>query len=164
MDNTIDLSTTSILSLFETNKDQRQSFALSVVDAIEQGRVDPLKAHLQVKCMEDIIKLINSNTIYKKAVLEQAEQYGQKSFQFNNAKIEIKEVGVKYDFSQTGDIIYHELLKKQSELEKQIKDREAMLKTVSEKGLVITEQETGETFTVYPPAKSSSTSVVVTLK
>jgi hypothetical protein len=95
---TNELTTTSILALFETNKEQRQSFALSLVDEIEQGNVNPLKVHLQIKCMEDIIKLLNSNTIYKKAVLEEAEKQGQKSFEYQNAKVEIKETGVKYDF------------------------------------------------------------------
>lgn len=161
---TNELTTTSILSLFETNKDQRQSFAMSVVDALDNGQVEPLKVHLQVKCMEDIIKLLNANTIYKSRVLEAAQTYGEKSFQYNNAKVEIKEVGTKYDFSKCEDPILADLYNKQMELDKAVKDRETMLKTVSEKGLIITDPESGETFTVYPPAKSSSTSVAITLK
>jgi len=84
---TNELSTTSILSLFETTKEQRESFALDLIDKIDSGNVDPLKVHLQVKCMEDVVKLINANTNYKKAILESAENVGQKSFQFHNAKV-----------------------------------------------------------------------------
>lgn len=161
---THELSSTSILSLFETNKEQRMSFAMGVVEALEQGRVDPLKIHLQVKCLEDIIKLLNANSIYKDQVLVAAQRYGEKSFQFQNSKVEIKEVGVKYDFKQCGDPVLDRLQWELEKAEKAVKDREALLKTVSEKGLTVTEEETGETFTVYPPAKSSTTSVAITLK
>lgn len=161
---TQELTTTSILALFETKKEQRQEFALRVIDALNAGQVDPLKVHLQVKCMEDIIKLLNSNTIYKESVLSAAQAYNQKSFEFNNAKVEIKEVGVKYDYSKVNDPVLVELYTKQSEIDAQIKARETLLKTLPEKGMVITEEDTGETFTAYPPAKSSTTSVVVTLK
>src|SRR5688572_13028219 len=91
---TQELTTTSILSLFETTKEQRQSFALGVVQALETGDTDPLKVHLQVKCMEDIIKLLNGNTNYKAAVLDAANKNGQKTFKFQNSKEEIKEVVV----------------------------------------------------------------------
>jgi len=161
---TNELSTTSILSLFETTKEQRESFALDLIDKIDSGNVDPLKVHLQVKCMEDVVKLINANTNYKKAILESAENVGQKSFQFHNAKFEIKETGVKYDFSKCEDEVLTRLYSQQSELDAKVKSRESMLKTVPAKGMIITDEETGETFTVYPPAKSSTTSVAVTLK
>ena len=161
---TNELSTTSILSLFETTKEQRESFALDLIDKIDSGNVDPLKVHLQVKCMEDVVKLINANTNYKKAILESAENVGQKSFHFHNAKFEIKETGVKYDFSKCEDEVLTRLYSQQSELDAKVKSRESMLKTVSAKGMIITDEETGETFTVYPPAKSSTTSVAVTLK
>lgn len=161
---TQELTTTSILSLFETNKEQRQDFAIRVVEALDNGSVDPLKVHLQVKCMEDIIKLLNANTRYKGHVLDAASTYGQKSFEYQNSKLEIKEVGVKYDFSKCEDPTLISLYSKQSEIDAAIKARETMLKTIPSKGMIITDDETGETFTAYPPAKSSSTSVAITLK
>jgi hypothetical protein len=161
---TQELTTTSILSLFETNKEQRQDFALRVVDALDSGQAEPLKVHLQVKCMEDIIKLLNSNTIYKQLVLDAANAHGQKSFEYQNSKVEVKEVGVKYDFSKCDDPVLLGMYEKQAELDKAVKERETMLKTISPKGMTITDEETGETFTIYPPAKSSTTSVAITLK
>lgn len=158
------LTTTSILSLFQTDKSQRESFASDIVQRIDNGDVDPLLVHLQVKCMEDVIKAITGNNNYKNAVLEASQQQGQKSFQFHNSKFEIKEVGVKYDFSKCEDVVLAKLHKQMEELSAEVKARETMLKTVSEKGMIVTDSETGETFTVYPPAKSSTTSVAVTLK
>lgn len=159
-----EMTATSVLSLFETTKEQRTSFVMNVIDQIQMGAVDPLKVHLHVKMMEEIIKQLNANSIYKSSILEAAEKYGEKSFQFNNAKVEIKEVGVKYDFSKTGDITLEELYQQQGTLEAKIKARETMLKSVDEKGMSLVDQESGETFMVYPPAKSSTTSIAITLK
>ena len=159
-----ELTTTSILSLFQTTKEQRESFAIDLIERIESGSVNPLEIHLQVKCMDDVVKLINSNTVYKKSILSSAENMGEKSFQFHNAKFEIKETGVKYDFSRCEDPLLSRLYTQQSELDGKVKDRESMLKTVPQKGMIVTDEETGETFTVYPPSKSSTTNVSVTLK
>jgi hypothetical protein len=168
MDNTLsiyeEMSATSMLSLFETNKEQRQSFVVKVVESLEHGQVDPLKVHLQVKMMEDIIKGLNADKTYKSHVLDAAQKYGQKSFEYSNSKVEIKETGTKYDFSNCNDPVLARLHAKQAELDAEVKARETMLKSVSEKGLVITDEETGETVTIYPPSKSSSTSVAITLK
>lgn len=159
-----DLTTTSILSLFQTNKSERESFCLDVIDKIDSGNVDPLIIHLQVKCMEDILKLLNSNDTYRKSVLDACDNRGEKRFDFHNAKFEVKETGVKYDFSKCEDPILNDFLRQQEEIDKNVKDRQAFLKTVPAKGMSLLNEETGEMFIVYPPAKSSTTSVAVTLK
>lgn len=161
---TTELTTTSILALFQTTKEERQSFALDLISKIENGEADPLKIHLQLKCAEDLIKQINANTIYKKALLDAAESYGQKSFEFHNSKVEVKEAGVKYDYSKCNDPEYVALAIQQTELDGKVKERESFLKSVPSKGLEIVNTETGETGTIYPPAKSSTTTVAITLK
>lgn len=159
---TNELTTASILALFETNKEQRQSFALALIDEIESGNVDPLKIHLQVKCMEDIIKLLNSNTVYKNLVLAAAEKYGEKSFTYQNAKVEIKETGVKYDYSQCSDPVFLQAEQEFLKAAEVLKARETFLKTVPPKGMELKIDD--EVVTVYPPSKLSTTSVAVTLK
>lgn len=157
-----DLTTTSILALFQTTKEERQSFTLDLISKIESGEANPLKVHLQVKCMEEIIKLLNSNTVYKKAILEAAEQYGQKSFDFMNSKIEIKEIGTKYDYSQCGDPVQRELAARSEEIGAELQARQKFLQTVPAKGMELKIDD--EVVTVYPPSKSSTTSIAVTLK
>lgn len=161
---TNELTTTSLLALFETNKEQRQSFALQVIDAMREGQADPLKVHLQVKCMEDIIKQLNANKLYQDEILNAASTYGQKSFEYNNSKVEIKETGVKYDFSQCGDLDLQLLYEEQAIIDAKVKAREAMLKTVPQSGMTLLVEETGEAITVYPPSKQSKTGVAITLK
>ncbi len=77
--------TLSNLSLFETTKEQRQQFCANVIDVLSEGMADPLKIHLQVKCLEDIIKQITSNAAYKDFLLTEASKYG-KTFEHHNLK------------------------------------------------------------------------------
>lgn len=170
------LSATEKLQLFQTNKLERSQLVGELMTAIEAGEIDPLKVHIQFKCMEELIFQLTSTDEkknkdgyeiakkYKKALQDAAEKYGQKSFQFLNAKIEIKEVGTKYDWSKCEDHVLAGLLEMQAQIDKDVKARQDMLKTVSEKGLIITDEETGDTCKVYPPAKSSTTSIAVSLK
>lgn len=160
---TNELSTTSILSLFQTTKDQRASFAADLINRIDNGDVDPLTVHLQIKCVEDIVKQVTSNTNYRNSLITAAETHGQKSFLLHNAKFEIKETGVKYDFSQCNDPEYAELSAQLEDLNAKLKARQDFLKTVPSKGLDVI-VEGGEVVTVYPPSKSSTTNVAVTLK
>ncbi len=170
----MELTTTNILSLFETTKEQRTSFAKDVVDNLRNELSDPLKVHLQLKAMEEIINSLTNTTEktnknftlaidYKSMLLDAAEKHGKK-FQLHNAEFSIKEVGTKYDFSQCEDLELIDLIVKKVEIDTKIKAKEDFLKTVPLSGLIVTNEETGETYKVYPPSKTSTTSVAVSLK
>lgn len=162
MTNDTSLTTTSILALFQTTKEERQSFVSDVLSKIESGDVDPLKIHLQVKCTEDVMKLLTSNSIYREAVVAEAEKQGKKTFDFHNSKFELKEVGVKYDWSKCNDTTLDLLIMQQERIDFEVKARQDFLKTVPAKGIEIRHED--ELITIYPPAKSSTTNVAVTLK
>jgi len=159
-----EISTNEILSLFDITKEQQQSFCHDLIERIKEGNAYALKVHLQIKSMSDIIKQITDDAGYKKIVLSDAESYGKKSFDFLNGKFEIKETGVKYDYSQCNDPVLIDLEFRANELNEQVKQRQAFLKSVPASGVSILIEETGESVTVYPPSKSSTTSVAVTLK
>ena len=169
-----ELTTLNILSLFETNKDQRRFFAEDIVQNLRDEVADPLKVHIQIKAMEEIINSLTNTTEktnknftlaidYKNMLLAAAEKNGKK-FQMFNAEFSIKEVGTKYDFSKCEDLELNDLIAKQVEIDLKIKAKQEFLKTIPVAGVVITNEETGETYKVYPPAKSSTTSVAVSLK
>lgn len=157
-----EMQPTSIVALFQTTKEQRLSFASQLINSVVEGSVNPLNVHLQLKAMEDIIETIKNDVGYKNTVLECAQTNG-KSFEYQNAKIDIREVGVKYDFSKCGDTIYNDLEAQQSVLKDKVKQRADFLKKAPIEG-TNTVDENGEVITIYPPAKSSTTSIVVTLK
>ena len=171
---TQELTTTNILSLFETTKAERTSFVQDVVEKLRNDEVDPLKVHLQVKAMEEIINSLTNTTEktnknftlaidYKNMLLNAAEKYGKK-FQLHNAEFSVKEVGTKYDFSKCEDAELVTLIGLQEQISEKVKAKQEFLKTVPLSGLVVTNEETGETYKVYPPSKTSTTSVSVSLK
>ncbi len=156
----MELTATSIVNLFDTTKEQRKSFADAIIFAIKQGDVNPLALHLNIKKMEDTIKQVTGNPEYMSMILDEAEKYSAKSFELNNAKVEIKEVGVKYDYSVCEDPVYNELEAQKKEIEAKIKERAKFLQLVPESGTV--DPQTGAM--VYRASKSSTTSAVITLK
>ena len=156
------LTTGSILSLFQTTKEQRQSFVANTINCINNGEISALNVHLQVRCMEDIIKSLKDNPEYKATLLSEVEKQGKK-FNYQNAEFSVKEVGVKYDYSQCGDNSLLELYAKMDALVLEIKAKEKRLQSVNPKGEKIVTDE-GEVVELFPPSKSSTTSVVVTLK
>lgn len=166
-----EISTTSILSLLDTTKEQRESFVNDVIEKIENGNVSALKIHCQVKSMETLIKGFtdkksNPETAekYSSLVLDEAQKMGGKSFEFYNGKFQIKEAGTIYDWSMCNDPELTELLAKQEQLKIDLKAKQDFLKTVPLSGLEIINEETGEAYKIYPPAKSSTTIVSVSIK
>lgn len=169
-----ELTTINILSLFETTKEQRKTFCEDIVQRLRDEEADPLKIHLQIKAMEEIIKSItdrsektNKNFTlaidYQRMLLDAAEKHGKK-FQLFNAEFSVKEVGTVYDWSQCADPELSEMLQQSDILKEKIKAKQDFLKTVQQSGLSILIESTGEMITVYPPSKSSTTSVAVSLK
>lgn len=156
------LAPSNILSLFDTTKAERKSFVNVFIDELENGKVDPLQFLYNLKCMESVIKDIESNSIFKDALINEASKYG-KSFEFNNSTMSIQEAGTKYDFSVCNDYHLTELEQQASELDKSIKERKEFLKSVPE-GFTQYIEETGELVTLHRPAKSSTTIVKTILK
>ncbi len=168
------LTTTNILSLFETSRAQRVSFVQDLIDRMSDGDTDPLKVHLQMKSLADIInsatnldpeknKHIDLAKKYKGLVLDAAQKHGKK-FSLYNSNFNIQETGTKYDYSQCGDQELTDLLSLQESINAKVKSRQDFLKTVPLGGLSIVDETSGSVTTVYPPSKSSTTSVVVNLK
>lgn len=161
METNTEISATSVLSMLETTKEQRTSFVNQVIERIEEGSVSPLTIHLQVKCTEDLLKQLKDNPTYKAAVLEASEKMG-KSFTHHNGKFEIKEMGTKYDYSQCNDAEYNALIADKMVLDEKLKQREAFLKNTPPHGIEVRRDD--ELVTIFPPSKSSTTAVAVTLK
>jgi hypothetical protein len=149
--------------IFETTKEQRTEFTYQLIERLNAGELDPLKTHLQVKALEDMLETLKANKDYKDAVLQAAVLNG-KDFEYMSAKFNIREVGVKYDYTKCESPAYEEILNEYNSAAKAKKDMEEFLKKVPHQGLDIINGVTGEVTKVYPPAKSSTTSVAVSLK
>ena len=160
---TQELSTINILSLFQTTKAERAAFVSNVITNIEDESVDPLKIHLQLKSLIDISEQLLENETYRKYLLSAAEKNGKK-FTYQNAEFSIKEVGTRYNWDNCDDIELTDLLLQNESLKEKLKVKQDFLKKVPIAGLAVLNEETGETYKVYPPSKSSTTAVSVTLR
>lgn len=123
------------------------------------GDYNPLDVELKLKAMEETIKQLRSDEEIRTFVLSEAEKYG-KSFEWRGAKMSIREVGVKYDYAATGDSEWAILDAQIKELSEKKKAREKFLQSIPEGGTV--NPDTAEV--VYRPAKTSTTSIAVTLR
>ena len=115
-----------------------------------------------MRFLEDIIKSLKDSPEYKATLLSEVEKQGKK-FNYQNAEFSVKEVGVKYDYSQCGDQSLLDLYAKMDALVLEIKAKEKRLQSVNPKGEKVVTDD-GEVVELFPPSKSSTTSVVVTLK
>jgi len=155
----------SITHLGNTQFDKlsRQMMARQVINDLAEGNEDPVKIHYNIKCIEELIKLILADKEYKSILLFEAEKHG-KTFDFENSKMEVKETGVKYDFHACGDPEWEKLEFEINILKDKQKEREQFLKTIRPDGMNIFDPITGEAYTICPPIKTSTTTVTVTLK
>ena len=133
--------------------------ANTAISAVIEGEIDPIVAHINISKMENAIKAFKANDQVRDITLRELAKYGRKQT-FGDCTLEEVEAGVKYDYSACGDSELEELYKFRQTLDESIKQREAFLKNIPIKGIVL--PETGEL--VYPPAKSSKTTIKTTFK
>ena len=158
------------LSLFETSKAERLTFAQGIIQSVIDGKIDPLKAHLQIKCFADLVamltetdpkknKMADHAKVLRGIVVDAAAKIG-KTFTHHNAKFDLKEVGTKYDYTVCDDVEWNNMNAEMLVLKEKMTTREKFLQQVPEGG--IADPNNGNL--IYRAAKSSTTTVQVTLK
>jgi len=150
----------SQITIFNTSKEGINKYVNQCIQEVEAGILPPLHMAVYLKTMEKIIEGIQKGI--KESALAEAEKY-EKSFDFHGARIEMAELGTKYDYTSCGDIVLNELNKQISELSEKKKEHETMLKTVKE-GMTMVDENTGEIYKIFPPIKSSTTGIKITIK
>ena len=133
--------------------------AQTAINAVVEGEIDPIVAHINIAKMEQAIKLYKANEQVLDITLRELGKYGKKQT-FGDCTLQEMETGVRYDFSECGDSRLEALYETRQAIDAEIKEREAFLKSVPLSGVAL--PETGEV--VYPPAKSSKTTIKTTFK
>jgi hypothetical protein len=134
-------------------------FASQVVNNVKEGNLDPLKLSLKLKAIERAIDTIRKEI--SEQVLNEASKYG-KSFELDGVKVEVKENGVKYDYSDCGDEDWNEYNQIKKQAETNMKLREMYLKNIRESFDKV--DTDGVVTRINPPKKSSTTSLTMTFK
>jgi hypothetical protein len=148
MDN---MSTLNTINLLPSTKEEAQSFANDLVRRVNEGEINPLTLKAQMKFIEKTLELVDKQT--KDSWIKEAGKYG-KSFDYQGWKVEEVEAGTSYDYSLDFEW---------SELKEKLKERETFLKSLKHP-IEVVDKTTGETTTIYPPIKRSTTTLKFTAK
>ena len=152
---------TGVLEMFNTSKEGIILFASKVINEVESGNIDPLKAKIWAKTLESIAEKIDKGTIeYQKT---QAAKYGEKPFAFSGAELHYTATYTAYDYTICNDLVLNAMEENLTRLKQQIEQRKEFLKTLGGPQNLLND-ETGEVNTIYPPMKKSTMGVKCTIK
>lgn len=143
----------------EVNKEIIKETSLALLNDIDEGHMHPLQVAAQFKFIEDVISNVKEEL--RQRVVAEQDKYGKEKMTYHGATFDIKEAGVKYDYSQCDDVIWNDLKQQLDALNDKMKEREAFLKALKERFTYI-DESTGEIVTLYPPQKKSTTTYAIT--
>lgn len=153
----------SVTALFPETKSEIKLFADKMIESVLDGYTDPLKVKVQLAAMKKTIEEIESSEDFKTAVLNEAERYHKDELKnIHNANVQIKETGVKYDYSQCGMPEYESIVSDIATLTERKKALEKRLQTITTPEEYVCPM-TSEMVTLMPPSKTSTTTIVITI-
>ena len=138
------------------SKADGQSFAESLKAELLEGWGSEVEIYHGMKAIAHAVKCFLDDNEVKEMV---AESINRGETPFNGAKVEVKEMGVRYKFQGTAFDHYEQQMKPYQDLLKDAETIGKRTKTVSE----IICPETGEVLTILPAIKTSTTTPVITL-
>ena len=138
------------VGLLKASKSDIANIVKDVMYNVNEGYVDKLDSYIFAKKLETLAK-----DLVKKLKPIAEETPINKGFVKHNVAITEGNQGVSWDYSETGDIVLPELLKKQEEIKKEIENRHKFLQTIT-KPTPLIDPDSGEVYTVNPPIKSGS--------
>jgi hypothetical protein len=153
----------SAINIFKNlpeTKEQVKDYTRLIKESVLNGEVEPLQFAATVSALEQLFKALKADHLIKDVILEEAEKYRSKSFEKGNAKFQVKEVGVKYDFKNCNDSELEQITNDLKELTEERKKRETLLKAID----TTKEFYDGNGVQLFAPIKTSTTQVVVILK
>lgn len=150
----------STLSQLPETKQQIETFAYSLEQGLNNGQIIASDLLRFQKAMEKVFEKIKPTLIEN--ALNEISQY-EKNAVIKGSEFSIVEAGVKYDYSGCNDLEYNVLNTQIEALKSTLKDRETFLKSIKAPMQII-DETSGEVYTIYPPKKTSSTTLKVTFK
>lgn len=151
----------STLSYFNTSKDGIQKFVDQVILELENGLINPLDLLIYLKSIEKSIEGINSKA--KEIIISESDKYSEKRIEYKGAIIEKSELGTKYNYENCEDVVWNKLNQELISINEKKKERETMLKALKE-SINLVDENSGETWRVNPPIKTSTSGLKVTIK
>lgn len=150
-----------LLTLFANTSTSIDFFSDGVIQAVQGGEINALTVLVQLRAMdkasERILKEIDQY------IMNEADKYPGRSFEFMGNQITKAEHGTKYDYSVCADPVLNDLLAEQEKIAAKVKARQERLKSQTGPETII-DPNTGEVVTIYPPTKKSKSGLNVLIK
>lgn len=144
---------------FSPRGGEASTAADTIAAQVFDGHEDALQLLVGIKAVQKLLDAITERieeSALNEALLE------AKRFEKFGAKIEVREVGTRYNFDGCQDPVLVRLTEAKKQWSDLEKDRQNLLKTLRGKTELL-DTETGEIIHVIPPIKTSKTGVVITL-
>lgn len=145
---------------FSPRGEEASSAADIIAAQVLDGHEDGLQLLVGIKAMQKLLDAIVERI--EQSALHEAMLEGGKRFEKFGAKIEVREVGARYNFDGCQDPVLVRLAEAKKQWSDLEKDRQNLLKTLRGKTELL-DTETGEIIYALPPIKTSKTGVVITL-
>lgn len=148
------------LSIFPENHAQLQTAIEQIKSEIEGGNLNPLKVKAQLQYLQLMIDGVKEAV--NAAARDEVEKYGKnepcKMYGFS---FQIRETGTTYNYDKCNDPKLNTYIEKQEIIKRDLQARQKFLQSLSAMETIV-DEETGGVFTIFPPEKKSTTSVVLT--
>lgn len=142
-------------SLLNLKKGEILQLASEILQQVNDGILDDVDVKVFAKKGETFFKALNDG-LSGKVELPQDKDYKK-----HGCTMRMQDTGVRYDYSVCGHPVIDELNAFMTEKKPLVEKIQSELKGIKSE-TEITDEETGETFTVKPPFRSSSRSVIIT--
>lgn len=142
-------------TLLQLHKGEILELATEILQQVNDGILDDVDVKVFAKKGEVFFKALNEGLSGK------VELPQEKDYKKHGCTMRMQDTGVRYDYSACGHPVIDELNQFMADKKPLIDKVEKELKGLKSE-TEITDEETGETFTVKPPFRSSGRSVIIT--
>lgn len=150
-----------LLALAPSTATSIDIFSDGIIQSVKNGEVNPLAVVVQLKAMEQATERIRKEI--KSELMTEVGKYPEKKFTFMGNEITKSEHGTKYDYTVCNDPVWFDLENKFKAAKAAKEKREEWLKTMAGKETII-DKDSGEVTDIFPPMKTSSSGINVSIK
>lgn len=145
------------MSSLPATKAELTDYCDIIKSAMVNGELDVIDIAKKVNMMGRVVDFFEKDNEIQTVLLNEAEKFGKGE----RTDLQVREVGVKYDFLNCGHSEYNRLYEEKKQIDLKLKAIEAQLKTIDVHGI---DFATGEEFNAHKASKSSTTKCIITIK
>lgn len=142
----------------ELTKTNVQTFANQIVFEYKTGNKNPFDYLGELEFISQAIDKAKSEI--RELLIDELHLYENKTKTKNGIQFKLKEAGTKYDFTSTEK--WKSMNDEIEQMKSHIKDLESHLKSIKTKQTMV-DESTGELIELFPPIKSSKTTIEITI-